>query len=127
MRFIKLGLSMGIVAVIATGCVRSTFIPTGLNGHNFEPQSPACGAKVLLAAPKGVSFQEIGICMAQAPGGGIVSDNTPDAIFELQRCACLHGGNAIVLGGTNEAGLLGGVTGYSQQVAKARGIVIRVE
>ena len=56
--------------------------------------------------------------MTQAPGGGMISDNTPDAVAKLQRCACLQGGDAIIIGGMNEAGVIPSYGGYSQQVAK---------
>lgn len=62
--------------------------------------------------------------MAQVPGGGMLSDNTPEAIAELQRCVCSAGGDAIILNSSNEAGIIPAFGGYSQQAAKAQGVVI---
>ena len=124
----KAGLvKIGMVAMMLSGCASHNFIPTGMTSSALPPQSPDCGARVLLQMPTGSNIREIGLCMAQTPGGGMISDNTPGAILELQRCACLHGGNAIVLSGMGEAGMMGSALGYSQQVAKAQGVAIRFE
>lgn len=57
----------------------------------------------------------------------MISDKTSEAIEELQRCACIHGGNAVVLSNTSDAGFTGAFGGYSQQVAKAKGVAIFIE
>ncbi|MBN2867002.1 MAG: hypothetical protein JXK16_13420 [Thiotrichales bacterium] len=115
------------VVLMLNACTTHRFIPTGIS-QVTRPAKPAnCGAKVLLRSPENIKFSEIGICMAQAPGGGMISDNTPDAIAELQRCACLQGGDAVILSGMNEAGVIPSFGGYSQQVAKSQGVVIVFE
>lgn len=118
--------SLMITLALLGGCTTHSFIPTGekLVTHTAKPTN--CGAKVLLNYPKKAKYSEIGICSAQVPGGGMISDKTPEAVIELQKCACLQGGDAIILGKANDAGFIGGF-GYSQQVAKARGIVIVFE
>jgi hypothetical protein len=58
-------------------------------------------------------------------GCGIITDNTPKAIAELQECACKNGGNTMVFLGDAESGFHSGF-GYSQQRVKARAIVLFV-
>ncbi len=55
----------------------------------------------------------------------MISDKTPEAILELQKCACQNGGNAIVYAGDSESGIHTGF-GYSQQHIKARATVLFV-
>jgi len=50
---------------------------------------------VLTRLPSDLEYDELGICNAYAPGGGLIADNTPMMIKELKKCACLNGGNAI--------------------------------
>jgi hypothetical protein len=113
-------------AALTTACTTHRFVPVGMTQPNHTKPAD-CAATILLRAPSDTPYSEIGICMAQTPGGGMISDNTPEAIGELRRCACLSGGDAIILGNSNEAGIVPAWGGYSQQVAKAQGIVIIFE
>lgn len=117
--------SLHIISVLMlTGCAQSTFIPTGLTSHSAVNTNKDCNAKVLTSAPS-VKFEDIGLCLAEAPGGGIVRDATIDVVQELQKCACSNGGEALILNSTDEAGLIGlGIGGYSQQKVKGKAIVI---
>ena len=117
-------LSIAMLALSLTACASHEFIKTGESqAHAAKPAD--CGATIYRTPPTDKQYQELGICMASAPGGGIVSDNTPDAIRELQKCACLQGGDTIILGGTSESGMVGAVTGSSQQQVKASGVAIK--
>lgn len=117
MRLILAALAVTLLA----GCTSHRFIPTG-DGPKMASKGPSCGATVLRRAPIG-SYKELGICTAKAPGGGVISDNTPDAIAELQRCACEAGGNAILLESNTDQGLMTGF-GASQMTVTAQGVVI---
>ena len=116
-----------LIVLATTSCASHRFIPTGMANSTALSKPKDCGAKVLLRQPVNIKYSELGICMAQTLGGGMISDNTPEAIIELQKCACLHGGDAVILGGTIEAGVIPGFGGYSQQVAKSQGVVIMFE
>ena len=117
-------LSIAILALSLTACASHEFIKTGESqAHAAKPAD--CGATIYRTPPTDKQYQELGICMASAPGGDIMSDNTPDAIRELKKCACLQGGDAIILGGTSESGMVGAVTGSSQQQVKASGVAIK--
>ncbi|MDM4772401.1 hypothetical protein [Solimonas sp. SE-A11] len=115
------------ILMLVGGCTGHRFVATGVTQAQYPAKPKNCGAKVLLRPPEGIRYTELGICMAKAPGGGMISDNTPDAIEELQRCACLQGGDGIILGSANEAGVMPAFGGYSQQVAKAQGVVVVFE
>jgi hypothetical protein len=117
-------ISILLFPLVLAGCANHSFVPIGMSAETLVPKPASCGAKVLLRPPKNMQYSEVGICMARAPGGGMVTDNTPMAIKELQKCACLQGGDAIVLSGANESGIIPAFGGYSQQSAKAEGIVI---
>ena len=120
----KIAVLFVILAVLLSGCSSHRFVPIGMASSAISAKPENCGAKILLHAPSGVEYEEIGICYGQTPGGGMISDKTPEAIIELQKCACVHGGDAILLGGTGDAGVMPAFGGYSQQVAKAQGVVI---
>ncbi|MDC9563921.1 MULTISPECIES: hypothetical protein [unclassified Pseudoalteromonas] len=117
-------LSVVLLSLALSACAGHEFIKTG-ESQNYTAKNEDCGVTIFRAPPRGKQYQELGICMASAPGGGIISDNTPDAIRELQKCACLQGADAIVLSGISEAGAVGFVTGPSQQKVKATGIAIK--
>lgn len=106
------------------GCASHEFIKIG--DHNgYKPKSENCEIHILRAEPKNKDFIELGLCMASAPGGGVISDNTPDAIVELQKCSCLQGGDAVILQDISENGITGSAFGSSQQQVKATGIAIK--
>ncbi len=120
---LRIPLIIGLVFTLS-GCGTHKFVPTGMSNNTYAPKSSKCGEKMLRSFPKDVAFEEIGISYGQTPGGGVMSDKTPEAIAELQECACLNGGDAFVLASTRDSGFHGTLGGYSQQVAKAEGIVI---
>lgn len=113
-----------LLSLLLTGCASHRFVPTGMDQTVRTPKPENCNAQILLRFPNNTVYSEIGLCMAQVPGGGMISDKTPEAIAQLQRCSCLAGGDAIVLQGTNDAGIIPAFGGYSQQVAKSQGVVI---
>jgi hypothetical protein len=80
---------------------------------------------VLQRPPDDRKFIELGFCTTSMPGGGMITDKTPEAVRELQTCACKNGGNAIVYQGDSESGIHTGM-GYSQQHIKARATVLFV-
>jgi|GEM_PF-2288082 len=110
-----------IIMVALPGCASHRFVATG-DAPKVASKGIQCGATVLLSAPS-TPYQELGICYAQVPGGGIISDNTPEAIEELQKCACEAGGDAVLLGGTNDQSTMT-MYGATQQNVKTQGIVI---
>ena len=108
----------------AAGCTSTSFTRTGFDPPPARSPGP-CTAVVLQHDPTDRKFIEIGFCTTSVPGGGVITDNTPDAIRELQECACKNGGNAIVFHGEGESGVHTGF-GYSQQRVKAHGTVLYV-
>lgn len=122
---------LGLVAIVGgvacsflSGCTSTSFTRTG-----FDPPPPRqpgpCSAVVLQRFPTDRKYVEIGFCTTSVPGGGVITDNTPDAINELRICACTNGGNAILFQGEGEAGVHTGF-GYSQQRVKAHASVLFV-
>jgi hypothetical protein len=106
-----------------TACTSTNFTRTGFDS---PPVSISSGPIVVLEHfPTDRKYVEIGFCTTSVPGGGIIKDNTPNAIRELQECARRNGGNAIVFSGDGESGIHTGF-GYSQQRVKARATVIYV-
>lgn len=118
----KLSTLLFILPLIA--CSSHEFIKTG-EQPTYTAKPENCGATIYRTPPKDKRYQELGICISSVPGGGVISDNTPDAIRELQKCACLQGGDAIIFSGTSESGMVGALTGASQQQVKASGIAIK--
>ena len=112
------------LALLFPGCTSTSFTRTGFDLPPVPPPSP-CQAVVLQNPPSDRKFVELGFCITSVPGGGIITDNTPKAIAELQECACKNGGNAMVFLGDSESGFHSGF-GYSQQRVKARAIVLFV-
>jgi hypothetical protein len=53
----------------------------------------------------------------------MISDNTPEAIEELQKCACEAGGDTVVLQASDDQGFMTQF-GSSQQTVKVQGIVV---
>lgn len=104
------------------GCSSHRFVPTG-DSPREASKGPECGATVLRQLPT-TPHRELGLCYAKVPGGGMISDNTPEAIEELQRCACEAGGDAVVLQGSNDQGSATQY-GMTQQEVKAQGVVIK--
>ena len=113
-----------ILALLLLGCTSTSFTRTGFDLPPAPPPSP-CQAVVLQNPPSDRKFVELGFCITSVPGGGIITDNTPKAIAELQECTCKNGGNAMVFLGDSESGFHSGF-GYSQQRVKARAIVLFV-
>lgn len=112
-----------ILCLFSAACTSTNFTRTG-----FEPppRSPGpCQAVVLQRPPSDRRYMEIEFCTTSVPGGGVITDNTPKAIRELQACACQNGGNAIVYFGDSESGYHTGF-GYSQQHVKGRASVLYV-
>lgn len=114
--------SVCILMAALQGCSSHRFIPTG-DSPREASKGPECGAAVLRQMPT-TPYRELGLCYAKVPGGGIVGDKTPEAIEELQKCACEAGGDAVVLQGTNDQGFMTQY-GSSQQTVKAEGIAIK--
>lgn len=104
------------------GCSSHRFVPTG-DAHREASNGLQCGATVYRQLPA-TPYRELGLCYAKVPGGGIIGDKTPEAIEELQKCACEAGGDAVVIQGTNDQGFMTQY-GSSQQTVKAEGIVIK--
>lgn len=107
------------------GCAGHTFTKTGFNTSPIDPQPEHCEIVVLQSFPIDRECIELGFCHASVPGGGLIRDATPDVIKELKKCACLNGGNAIIMATDSEAGIMTAF-GYSQQKVKARATVIFV-
>lgn len=112
---------VSLLVVVLQGCSSHRFVATG-DSPKVASKGTQCGATVLLSAPN-TPYQELGICYAQVPGGGMISDKTPEAIEELQKCACEAGGDAVLLGGTNDQSTMT-MYGATQQNVKTQGIVI---
>ncbi len=109
----------------SSGCFKAKhgFIASGMMQAKRSPKPLTCDIRVLTALPPADSYSELGLCTATATGGGAISDKTPDAVVELKRCACEHGGDAIVVGKLGSEGY-GSIFGYSQQGVSATGVVI---
>ena len=101
-RFHRTVLLSGITLLVL-GCSKTSFIPTGSDVEPPPPRSP-CQVAVLKHAPDNDNFTELGMCAVSVPGGSILFDNTPTAVRKLQKCACEHGGNAIILPDDLKAG-----------------------
>ena len=121
-------MSLATVTLLLTSvlaCTSSNFTKTGFDAKVRPPLADTCPVTVLESMPTDRPFEELGFCNASAPGGGVISDKTPDAIAELKRCACRNGGNAIVFKTADERGMQSGF-GYSQQRVMARATVLFV-
>ncbi len=113
-----------LVVLTASACTSTSFTRTGFDSP--PPRQPGpCSAVVLEHPPTDRKYVEIGFCTTSVPGGGVITDNTPNAIRELQECACQNGGNAIVFHGEGESGIHSAF-GYSQQRVKAHATVLYV-
>jgi hypothetical protein len=121
MKVLKASAIATLVLVALQGCSSHRFVATG-DAPKVDSKGANCGATVLISVPS-TPYQELGICYAQVPGGGMISDNTPEAIEELQKCACEAGGDAVLLGGTNDQSTMT-MYGSTQQNVKTQGIVI---
>lgn len=116
-----------LLFLFLTGCANFKFIKTGFQTENLSPLGENAEVYVITSIPKDASkVIELGICKGTAPGGGVISDRTDKAIDQLKKCARLNGGNAIILGSNSEGGYLSEI-GYSQQVAKAQGVIYYIE
>ena len=113
----------GILVVVAA-CTSTSFTRTGFDPPPARPPGP-CSAVVLEHPPTDRKYVEVGFCTTSVPGGGVITDKTPDAIRELQVCACQNGGNAIVFHGEGESGIHSAF-GYSQRRVKAHATVLYV-
>ncbi len=116
-------LGLLILMIGLAGCATYSFIQTGLSGP-FPPKDKSCAIDVLTSVPDRPVI-EVGICHGQAPGGGIISDNTPDAIEQVKRCACQNGGDAIVLLNTGSTASVMTGFGASQQQIRIPATVLR--
>ena len=114
-----------VVLISLLGCTSSNFTKTGFDTNTRPPLPETCPVTVLESMPTDRPYEELGFCNASAPGGGVISDKTPDAIAELKRCACRNGGNSIVLKAADERGMHSAF-GYSQQKVMARATVLFV-
>lgn len=103
------GVWLGCILVFA-GCTTVSFTP-------FERELPAkpagpCSAMVLNRAPADGRYVEPGFCtvdvfprvtffggVASLPSVRGTTEYTPQAVEKLRRCACAHGGNAVVVRG----------------------------
>ncbi|MBW3670189.1 MAG: hypothetical protein KY432_00800 [Acidobacteria bacterium] len=113
-----------IGALVLSSCTSTNFVKTGFDQAPPSALGP-CSAVVLQEPPDERRYIEIGFCTTSTPGGGVITDKTPEAIRQLQQCACKNGGNAIVYEPESEAGIHTGF-GYSQQRVKARATVLYV-
>lgn len=118
-------ISIMLAIFLLWGCARHTFTKTGFSTSPISPKPSHCEIVVLQGFPADRKYIELGFCHASVPGGGVIRDATPDVIRELKKCACLNGGNAIVMGTENETGILT-IFGYSQQRVKLRATIIYV-
>jgi hypothetical protein len=114
-----------LIALSLLACTSSNFTKTGFDTKARPPLADNCPVTVLESMPADRPYEELGFCNASAPGGGVISDKTPDAIAELKRCACRNGGNAIVFKAADEHGMQS-IFGYSQQKVTARATVLFV-
>ncbi len=114
-----------VIALSLLGCTSSNFTKTGFDTKTRPPLADNCPVVVLESMPTDRPYEELGFCNASAPGGGVISDKTPDAIAELKRCACRNGGNAIVFKTGDERGVQSPF-GYSQQKVMARATILFV-
>ena len=115
------------IALTLISCANSRFIQTGFNSQPLPPLDKNAPVSVITSIPKNATkVVELGMCKGTAPGGGIISDRTHKAIEQLKKCARENGGNAVILGGNTEGGYYTDM-GYSQQVAKAQGMVYYIE
>jgi hypothetical protein len=122
--------SLLIILALFIGCASfvpvHTFTKTGF-GEKRQPFPEDCEIVVLSSSPKDLDYEEIGMCVAQTPGGGMLYDATPKLIAELKECACVNGGNAIVfsMNQVKESNMMG--LEISQQKVKGSAIVLFVK
>lgn len=121
MKVLKASAIAALLLAALQGCSSHRFVATG-DASKEDSKGAHCRARVLRTMPS-VPHRELGLCYASVPGGGIFSDKTPEAIEELQKCACEAGGDAVVLDGTSDQGVMSSF-GASQQTVKAQGVVI---
>lgn len=121
MKALKVTLLITLAVSALQGCSSHRFVPTGDSPREASKGSQ-CGATVLRQMPS-PPYRELGLCYAKVPGGGMISDNTPEAIEELQKCACEAGGDAVVLHTSDDQGYVTQF-GSSQQTVKVQGVVV---
>ncbi len=74
-----------LVALSASACTSTSFTRTGFDSAPARQPGP-CSAVVLEHPSTERKYVEIGFCTTSVPGGGVITDNTPKAIRELQEC-----------------------------------------
>ncbi|MEA2164424.1 MAG: hypothetical protein QOK37_2551 [Thermoanaerobaculia bacterium] len=117
--------TLWLVVLSLAACTSSNFTKTGFETKTRPPLPDNCAVTVLESMPTDRPYEELGFCSASAPGGGVISDKTPDAIAELKRCTCRNGGNAVVFKSSDERGMQS-LFGHSQQKVMVRGTVLFV-
>ena len=112
------------LSFLVSSCAPHSFVKTGTAGP-FTTKPENCQVDIYTSPNlPDRTMTEIGICFAKAPGGGVISDNTPEAVNQLKKCVCQNGGDAIVLNPIGESGVLTRA-GYSQQAVQVSGKVYR--
>lgn len=112
------------LSFLVSSCASHSFVKTGTDG-SFTKKPENCQIDIYTAINMpDRAMTEIGICFGKAPGGGLISDSTPEAVNQLKKCACKNGGDAIVLNPTGESGVFTRA-GYSQEVVQVNGKVYR--
>lgn len=117
-----------IGSLLALSCSSAKLVPTGFNTIKLPPLAYDTPVAIITELPKNAKVvKEIGLAITSVPGGGIVTDNTAKAINALKNVARKNGGNAVLLSKDNKEGGYNTSIGYSQQVAKAQGMVYYIE
>ncbi len=78
-------------AVLITGC-------HSYKGHRkyFDRARKDCELKILMALPPDKNnFEKIGVCRGR--GANMIDDGSEQALKRISKCACRHGGNAVVI------------------------------
>ena len=105
-----------------SSCATYSFVKSGTE-EAFPPNPEDCKIDILTTLPQR-PMVEVGLCFGQTPGGGIITDKTPEAIEQLKKCACANGGDAVLLLTGDQGGVFTDL-GYSQQVVRMTGKVYR--
>ncbi|HMO18193.1 MAG TPA: hypothetical protein PKA63_08160 [Oligoflexia bacterium] len=106
-----------------SGCGSAKFIRSGdtispIKSNEVSPSQ----IKVYTLPPQG-KYLSLGIAAINILGGGMISDNFPEAIEKAKVIASQNGGNAIVINHTDESNSMN-TFGSSQQRVRVNAMVI---